>query len=289
MEKIEPIDENVSIVYDACIMRMREERKNKFLGSREAVINFSQEYEQYAKDNTIHTLTSRNNLEAFNNNEFEKVYTDGLFSVTGRIYYDKIIAGAKDGFCSYCSQQVATTLDHYLPKSSYKLLAVTPSNLVPCCKDCNHNKSDNIPSSEQDVCLNPYFDNIDAINEMCWLKGMLQHECVNVLCITFIVDDLDDTVLKIRLEKFLDRLCLNYLYSVNAAKELNILEKKHLTKIKSLGYDIAKNVILESLDEDIMFIGNKSSWKAATYRALRDDSWYINEYLLRKSQENNNV
>lgn len=285
MDKIELILDDISDVYDACISRMREERKNKFLNRKEETIAFSRQYEDLARSGSVHMVQSIGEFEEFDSNEFAKIYTQGLVSGAGRIYYNRILNMARDGFCAYCSQHMASTLDHYLPKSNYKLLSVTPSNLVPCCKDCNTNKTDSVPSSYEDVCINPYFDDINLINEMIWLKGILKHEYMESLSITFIVGDIPDTMLKTRLEKFFNMFKLNYLYSINATKELNIVVQKHLKKIQMLGLNTAKNVILESLEEDIAFIENKSSWKSATYRALRDDSWYIDEYLARKSLE----
>lgn len=285
MDKIDLILDDVSDVYDACISRMREDRKNKFLNRKEEAINFSMQYESLARDGIVYRLQRNGDFEEFDGNEFAKIYTQGLVSGSGRIYYDRILNMARDGFCAYCSQHIASTLDHYLPKSNYELLSVTPSNLIPCCKDCNSNKTDNVPSSYEDVCINPYFDDINSINEMVWLKGILKHEYMESVSITFMVDGISDAVLKMRLEKFFSMFKLNYLYSVNATKELNIVVQKHLKEIHELGFNIAKNVILRLLDDEIAFIENKSSWKAATYRALREDSWYLNEYLARKSCE----
>lgn len=39
--------------------------------------------------------------------------------------------------CPYCSIQQPSTLDHYMPESQYKALAVCRMNLVPMCGVCN--------------------------------------------------------------------------------------------------------------------------------------------------------
>lgn len=43
--------------------------------------------------------------------------------------------------CPYCGIAQPTTLDHYLPKSDYKALAVCRMNLVPMCGVCNNYKN----------------------------------------------------------------------------------------------------------------------------------------------------
>lgn len=42
--------------------------------------------------------------------------------------------------CPYCGFGEVTDLDHHLPQSRYKGLAIYPKNLVPCCGPCNGKK-----------------------------------------------------------------------------------------------------------------------------------------------------
>ena len=42
------------------------------------------------------------------------------------------------GLCAYCRSNRATTLDHIKPKS--KGGSSLRSNLIPCCRECNHSK-----------------------------------------------------------------------------------------------------------------------------------------------------
>lgn len=44
--------------------------------------------------------------------------------------------------CPCCSIGVADELDHHLPRSIYKSLALYSSNLVPMCHKCNNKKKD---------------------------------------------------------------------------------------------------------------------------------------------------
>jgi 5-methylcytosine-specific restriction endonuclease McrA len=45
------------------------------------------------------------------------------------------------GRCGLCACRAASTLDHYLPRTTYPEFSVLPLNLVPACWDCNHTKA----------------------------------------------------------------------------------------------------------------------------------------------------
>lgn len=80
----------------------------------------------------------------------------------GRTDYDAIMLGAPSDICPMCGAGRVRNLDHHLPISVFPTLAITPSNLVPVCVDCNNNKKDKLPSSEADRFFHPYFDQVPA-------------------------------------------------------------------------------------------------------------------------------
>lgn len=45
------------------------------------------------------------------------------------------------GLCPICGIDKASELDHHLPRSIFKPLAIYPRNLIPLCHDCNHTKN----------------------------------------------------------------------------------------------------------------------------------------------------
>ena len=61
-----------------------------------------------------------------------------------------------------------STLDHHLPKHHFPLLAVTPANLVPACRDCNTTKLASWSAVAEEQTLHPYFDDVD---KDVWLKA----------------------------------------------------------------------------------------------------------------------
>lgn len=71
--------------------------------------------------------------------------------------------------CTYCNHAMVQALDHFLPESIFKALAVNPINLVPSCDFCNETKWTYTPdnSQENSVLIHPYFDNVMDFD---WLK-----------------------------------------------------------------------------------------------------------------------
>ena len=69
--------------------------------------------------------------------EMKKVYDEKFAKAetVGRTYYDAIMAQVERGICPICGVRLASTLDHYLPKAKVPTLSVTPSNLIPACRD----------------------------------------------------------------------------------------------------------------------------------------------------------
>ena len=97
-----------------------------------------------------------------------KVYTNRMAKegAPGRPVYNALKLAARR--CPLCGHRDVSTLDHYLPKTAFPLLCVTPSNLVPACSDCNKVKSDALPATAADQTLHPYFDDAD---QDAWLKA----------------------------------------------------------------------------------------------------------------------
>lgn len=60
--------------------------------------------------------------------------------------------------CPVCGVDPAIELDHHLPRSVFKLLAIYARNLIPMCHGCNHAKCAHFGDDEEDTgFLNAYF------------------------------------------------------------------------------------------------------------------------------------
>jgi len=78
------------------------------------------------------------------------------------------------GRCPICGITIARKLDHFLPRSAFKTLAIYSRNLVPVCGDCNEMKSDKGVDLESERFVHAYFDvlpDIDFIVAEVTLEG----------------------------------------------------------------------------------------------------------------------
>lgn len=65
--------------------------------------------------------------------------------------------------CQHCGLNGPDTFDHYLPQESFPEFAVHPHNIVPCCNECNRNRSYR-PWRDVRGCstLHLYFDELET-------------------------------------------------------------------------------------------------------------------------------
>lgn len=72
--------------------------------------------------------------------------------------------------CPICSISVVDELDHYLPKSIYKPLAIYSSNLIPICHKCNNKKSKTTNEDPNKRFLHAYFNKTPTNNKFFKIK-----------------------------------------------------------------------------------------------------------------------
>lgn len=79
-------------------------------------------------------------------NAITKEQAVAIYGMYDKTYENKPMAYIRDELtahvykCPYCSIAQPNTLDHYMPESQYKALAVCRMNLVPMCGVCNNYK-----------------------------------------------------------------------------------------------------------------------------------------------------
>jgi hypothetical protein len=257
--------------YLQCISRVPEGPLRSKLKSYEDLVALAAElYDLEARDSTLYAMLGGEFPEsAEDRSDLAKVYTDRMakISAPGRLDYDALKLAAKR--CPLCGHRGVSTLDHYLPKTAFPLLCVTPANLVPACSDCNKMKSDGVPANAADQALHPYFDNVD---QDTWLKAEVVQDKPPALI--FRVDPPQHwaTGLADRVQHHFKTFGLASLYGVEAASEL--AEKAYqLAQVHKAG---GEQAVKEHLDMEAISRGkvNRNHWRTAAYRALADSSWY---------------
>lgn len=189
-------------------------------------------------------------------------------------FYDEIIANA-NRICPYCGEGTPQNLDHFLPKTEYPFLVVTPENLVPSCRDCNMEKRQQTPTCNEDVPLHPYYDDIHAV----WLEVVIDYSKTDCIHTDFInnLNKSEDPVLAQRIDMHMQVHGLKNNFSAHATSEINSRKRNHLRTLQQ-GIDVLERDLkyeLESCEEEDI-----NSWRSALYRELIRNIDKYSDWLL---------
>ena len=278
MIKLEKPQMQQGTIIDDCISNMRENKKKQNLkASKEEIVEVSEQYDALAeKGNLSYILPKDKSKAGATKDELISLYDD-KFSKRDQIprkYYDEIILLAQNGKCPQCGQRQVKTLDHYLPKSKYPLLAITPYNLIPCYSDCNKDKLDALFESREKETIHPYYDDFD---DDVWLKAILiEQDPLSFKFFTCKPEYWSEIKCK-RVENHFEVFHLNELYKPYAA-EMITTEMGWINRLfRRCGEEIAKQEILDRISDERKI--QKNTWKAAVYDALYTSTWFWTQYL----------
>lgn len=207
--------------FDACVENTQAARKAEFVLARLQLQSAEASYRQNAIDAVFSTQSKAiHGLSLLKTSDFGKLYKDKLQSKdvpAARSIYDKLRAhGASLGRCPYCGINQVKTLDHFLPKSQWPLFAVAPYNLVPCCRDCNNEKFDDLPMTPGEVPLHPYFDEIKGP----WLCAFIEPKANGVLRFAVSPSSSSCPIQAARIRTHFKTFALAELYGCHAAQLL---------------------------------------------------------------------
>lgn len=150
--------------YNTCINRVKNrELRDRLRSVRRTIVADAAEYEARANSQTLNLIAVTNSVAGVvTADEMVRVYDQRMAGKKGpgRAIYDAIKLLPKGDRCPFCDQRNISTLDHILPKTLYPSLAVTPLNLAGACMECNKAKLDIAPTTQEEVVLHPYFDDL---------------------------------------------------------------------------------------------------------------------------------
>lgn len=275
-----------SEVLISCISNYTDEDlKNRLESCKDEIDSISETFESRAIATTLHTLRPHEGVRGVvTTQEMKKVYTDKMAKINqpGRTYYNEILALPKFGRCPLCGQRKVSTLDHHLPKSKYPALAVTPSNLIPSCIDCNKLKTSGVPQRQEDETIHPYFDDVESER---WLFARVLESEPPTLQFFVTPNPNWDDIKNTRVKNHFDNFNLAALYSSYAGEELISRAytwfNLYSSVAKNNGPDNAAKAVREDLLDDAYSYQRVrlNSWQAATYEALADSQWFCSEGL----------
>lgn len=260
-------------LFRTCTASIRDaDRQARLAGLEASVIAAARRYAAAATDAQLHALTDLKNqpTEKTDRAELRRTYTESLVrSTAGRIYYEKLLAGAPHNRCPFCGHRDVATLDHQLPKASYPLLAVTPDNLVPACSNCNHRKNDAVPTTAATQTLHPYFESAD---EARWLFARVVSLDPAAVMFYANPDRTFTAIMQARISHQFTQFRLAALYGTQAARQM-AGERHHLANLRQENGPSAVRKHLRDLAASCAKT-SLNCWQHAMYDALAADPEY---------------
>jgi hypothetical protein len=187
-----------------------------------------------------------------------------------RVVYEVIRRRGRYGRCPYCGQRDVGTLDHYLPQGGFPEFSVLPSNLIPCCRDCNHEKLEHIPSTNFDQLFHPYFDDWSGLEI---LKAEIRISSTVDVTFRINVDALPPEISGRATTQF-NQLKLGTLYANQATVELVQRREVFQKTFATGGRDALESELRREHQSRRQPFPN--AWEPVLYLALAEDEQFCN-------------
>ena len=259
-------------IVEACLPSTRPPRDGVIRSGLSDLNNRESEYLQRGAEGGLFRISapSENSLSEAEK-EMPWLYENKFRDKNGpaRDFYDRIISSAPNRLCPMCACGHVSTIDHYLPKSAYKGLAVTPINLIPACHDCNDAKLDFYAEKEEDQTLHPYFDSVD---DAVWLYATVVRQKGPVVRYSVNPPDTWPDVKKARVQMHFEKFKLERIYAANAMDELSEMRSRLIKLADAAGAGAVQTELGDWARSRGMAAMN--SWRVALYRALADSDWF---------------
>lgn len=197
------------------------------------------------------------------------LYKNRLARGSQRSVYDEIKTNIVDDVCPYCHHRDTYDLDHFLPKESFHLLAVSPWNLVPCCKECNFNKLAHSPDIASNEFFHPYFETLTG----AWLTAEIIPGPRPSVKFRVTAPQSWSLTTRERAEFQFDRLKLDKLYRSQSAAELRALAGSLPRLYRQKEGANRVHLKLLELSRERRSLG-PNDWKLALLKAMADSDWY---------------
>ena len=120
----------------------------------------------------------------------QQVLREAIDSAYDRTQKGRMLASLRERLfegveqCPICGINAADELDHHLPKSVFKPLAIHARNLVPMCHSCNNRKLEVFGDNNTTGFLHPYYDVLPNLQFLC-VAARIQD---GALVITYSID-----------------------------------------------------------------------------------------------------
>lgn len=262
--------------FDQCISKVRDRKKKRELLAIRPIIKMdSGRYRELAEMHDLHLLPPTECVGGMEAKDVIRIYTNQMArkDSSGREIYDLIRSNAR-GICPICAHGYPETLDHYLPKTKFASLCVTPDNLIPSCSYCNKSKSNSHPEHRISQTFHPYFDDFEGVEwltaEVCFTSPLTFQYGINSAV------NLDPVSFN-RVYKHFNDFELKTLYEIQSASEFSMIRNQLSERFRDGGGTEVHRHIRECFDSAYTF--RRNHWKTAMYKAL-----YLNQEWLSFSE-----
>lgn len=264
-------------VFEECIhIKRNKDLKVRLGGVTKHITAAETAYREQSKTLSFYKIKTALGVgKAVSTAEMENLYVTVFArksSPVRRKYYDELMLIPENGTCPMCGQRDVSTLDHYLPKAKNPSLAVTPINLVPVCKECNHMKWEHHPGVADHQFFHPYFDKLP---ENIWLIADLEQSRPPALMYRISPPQSCNEVLAKRLIWHFEKLGLGKLYASQAGKTFAGIADKLESAWRRGGKEEVRFILNE--DARSWSKGNQNCWQAVMYRTLGNSDWFCEE------------
>lgn len=276
MKKIDKPPFSITTIVLKSINNLRDsEMKIEVTENIDLFQSYEDNFDLKKQNNTLYQLSRNEGINSNINSDFlKKLYTERMLNKTNeaRRFYDYIIVSAPKGKCPNCNQRQANTLDHYLPKSEYPILSVSPLNLIPSCSVCNSGKLCDYPTSEVEEVIHPYYDEIDQVN---WLQCSIVS--IKPLIFEFSVKNCifpHEPILEERLKQHFISFELNKLYISHSNEEFENIKYQLEKLFINGGYINLKQHLFDCYES--RKLNDNNSWQTAYYKCLYESEDFCN-------------
>lgn len=279
MRGIKKPENNIDEIVRDCVSTYRDDDlKRRFASCVVFIEDYTAQFECGMEAVNAYTLSPHENVGSnISKSEMQNLYADKFSrqGLPGRKHYDRIKISAPQGRCPLCAARTVTTLDHYMGKSLYPALAISPVNLVPACRDCNITKGEKRFFSPEDMHLHPYFDETD---DKIWLQAeVCRYGGGYDVFYKAVQPDGWSTAFFQRVHNHFELFKLQELYCLLAADEISGMESVWRKTKAGAGIQALYQYI-----SDIAHSCGKispNSWKSALYRGVLNSQWFMEDYL----------
>lgn len=265
-------------IFNDCYLSFKKGEIKRVLDKyKDSILNESKVYDEYVPSNIENYKLRDYSKDKDDKNQIIKLYTQKFENKdsVGRKYYNIILSNTSK--CPICGYGPVCQLDHFIPKTMYPQLSITPNNLIPICGFCNHEKNDTFKFKYDEIPFHPYFEEMPET----WLECKINFNVGTILNYELYCGK-NDSIYAKKYRSHLSAFNLEVTFCSFSAAMLDDIASMHfnLLNMNVNGDELRKSIIEEKRSAEK---NDTNGYKAVLYRALLRQFDDYCAYLLNKN------